>query len=108
MTPIRGFPSRVRCAYPGYIAARQDERNIAHDKAVTQDKKHHGEAVVEKNAAVVPQPGKKPHLIGADIAPSNSVAHQMYEDGKEPRVHTDKADQDQDQKREDAGAERSN
>lgn len=65
-----------------------DERNIAHDKAVAQDKKHHGQAVVE-NAAVVPQPGKKPHLIDADTGPSNSVAHQMYKDGLEPRVHGD-------------------
>jgi len=65
-----------------------DERNIAHDKAVAQDKKHHGQAVVE-NAAVVPQPGKKPHLIDADTGPSNSVAHQMYKDGLEPRVHVD-------------------
>lgn len=63
-----------------------DQRNIAHDKAVAQDKKHHGEAVVE-NASVVPQPGKKPPLIDADTGPSNSVAHQMYKDGLEPRVH---------------------
>ncbi len=65
-----------------------DERNIAHDKAVAQDKKNRGEAVVE-NAAVVPQPGKKPHLIDADTGPSNSVAHQMYKDGLEPRMHVD-------------------
>jgi hypothetical protein len=65
-----------------------DERNIAHDKAVAQDKKHHGEPVVE-NASVVPQPGKKPALIDADTGPSNSVAHRMYKDGLEPRVYTD-------------------
>lgn len=65
-----------------------DERNIAHDKTVALDKKRHGEAVVE-NAAVVPQPGRKPPLIDADTGPSNSVAHQMYKDGGTPRVHVD-------------------
>jgi hypothetical protein len=69
-----------------------DERNIAHDKAVAQDKKHHGQAVVE-NAAIAPQPGKKPPLIDADTGPSNSVAHQMYKDGLEPRVHVDAPDE---------------
>jgi hypothetical protein len=62
-----------------------DERNIAHDKKVAQAKKNHGEAVVE-NAAVVPQPGKKPALIDHDTGPSNSVAHEMYKHGEEPRV----------------------
>jgi len=65
-----------------------DERNIAHDKKVAHDKKNHGEAVVE-NAAVVPQPGKKPHQIDADTGPSNSVAKEMYKHGEEPRVHRD-------------------
>lgn len=69
-----------------------DERNIAHDKAVAQDRKQHGQAVVE-NAAVAPQPGKKPHLIDADTGPSNSVAHQMYKDGQQPRVHVDTPDE---------------
>ena len=63
-----------------------DERNIAHDKKVAADKKAHGLDVVE-NAATVPQPGKKPHLIDADTGPSNSVAHDMYKHGDEPRVH---------------------
>ena len=68
-----------------------DERNIAHDKTVAQDKKNHGEAVVE-NSSIVPQPGKKPPLIDADTDPSNSVAHQMYKDGEEPRIHQDAPD----------------
>ena len=68
-----------------------DERNIAHDKTVAQDKKNHGEAVVE-HASVVPQPGKKPALIDADTDPSNSVAHRMYKDGQQPRVHVDQPD----------------
>jgi hypothetical protein len=62
-----------------------DERNIAHDKTVAQNKKNHGEAVVE-NASVVPQPGKKPALIDEDTGPSNSVAHELYKQGEEPRV----------------------
>ena len=65
-----------------------DERNIAHDKTVAMDKKRHGEAVVE-NSSIAPQPGRKPPLIDADTGPSNSVAHQMYKDGEEPRVHVD-------------------
>lgn len=65
-----------------------DERNIAHDKKVAQEKKAHGEDVVE-NAAIVPQPGKKPPLIDDDTGPSNSVARKMYKHGEEPRVHRD-------------------
>lgn len=63
-----------------------DERNIAHDKTVAQDKKNHGEAVVE-NASIQPQPGRKPALIDGDTDPSNSVAHAMYKRGEAPRVH---------------------
>ncbi len=68
-----------------------DERNIAHDKKVAQDKLHNGEAVVE-NAAIVPQPGKKPPLIDDDTGPSNTVAKEMYKKGEEPRVHRDESD----------------
>ncbi len=71
-----------------------DERNIAHDKKVASDKRHRGEEVVE-NAAVVPQPGKKPPQIDGDTGPSNSVAHEMYKHGEEPRVHRD-SDSDED------------
>ena len=35
-----------------------DPRNIAHDKKVQEEKKHHGEEITP-GAAVVPQPGKK-------------------------------------------------
>jgi len=76
-----------------------DERNIAHDKTVALNKKHQGQDVVE-NSAIVPQPGKKPPLIDADTGPSNSVAHQMYKDGLEPRVHTDVSELAQDDKTE--------
>jgi len=68
-----------------------DERNIAHDKNVAQDKKSRGEAVVE-HASIAPQPGKKPALIDADTDPSNSIARQMYKDGEEPRVHRDESE----------------
>jgi hypothetical protein len=70
-----------------------DERNIAHDKTVAQDKKNHGEAVVE-NSSIQPQPGKKPALIDADTGPSNSVAHEMYKRGEEPRVQDKAANDD--------------
>lgn len=62
-----------------------DERNIAHDKSVAQNKKSRGEAVVE-HASIVPQPGKKPALIDP------GVAHQMYKNGEEPRVRREGAD----------------
>lgn len=80
-----------------------DERNIAHDKTVAQTKKNHGEAVVE-NAAVVPQPGKKPALIDADTGPSNSVAHELYKQGHEPRAHTDAKPQRTDTPADDASS----
>ena len=38
-----------------------DPRNIAHDKKVKQEKKHHGEAVAP-GADETPQPGKKTHM----------------------------------------------
>ena len=37
-----------------------DPRNVAHDKKVHQEKKHHGEAL-SPGADEKPQPGKKPH-----------------------------------------------
>jgi hypothetical protein len=38
-----------------------DPRNIAHDKTVEQEKKHHGEEVAP-GATQTPQPGRKPKL----------------------------------------------
>ena len=38
-----------------------DPRNIAHDKKVKQEKKHHG-AGVAPGAGKTPQPGKKTHM----------------------------------------------
>jgi len=38
-----------------------DPRNVAHDKKVQQEKKHHGEEVAPA-AEHAPQPGRKPHL----------------------------------------------
>lgn len=38
-----------------------DPRNIAHDKKVQQEKKHHGEDIAP-DAEHAPQPGKKPHI----------------------------------------------
>ncbi len=39
-----------------------DPRNVAHDKKVMEEKKHHGEDPAE-GAAETPQPGKKPPQI---------------------------------------------
>ncbi len=38
-----------------------DPRNIAHDKKVQQEKKHHDEAIAP-GADKTPQPGKKTHM----------------------------------------------
>ena len=38
-----------------------DPRNIAHDKKVQQEKKHHDEAIAP-GADKKTQPGKKPHM----------------------------------------------
>jgi hypothetical protein len=38
-----------------------DPRNIAHDKKVAQEKKHHGEEVAP-GAEKTPHPGKKTHM----------------------------------------------
>ena len=39
-----------------------DPRNIAHDKKVAQEKKHH-HIEVAPGAEHAPQPGRKPHLV---------------------------------------------
>lgn len=48
-----------------------DPRNVAHDKKVHQEKKHHGEAL-SPDADQKPQPGKKPHQQhhASDVAPA--------------------------------------
>lgn len=38
-----------------------DPRNVAHDKKVQDEKKHHGEEIAP-GAVATPQPGKKPTL----------------------------------------------
>jgi hypothetical protein len=38
-----------------------DPRNVAHDKKVQEEKKHHGEEIVP-GAVETPQPGRKPAL----------------------------------------------
>ena len=48
-----------------------DPRNVAHDKKVQQEKKHHGEAVAP-DAEHAPQPGRKPHLKHDDEASADA------------------------------------
>jgi len=38
-----------------------DPRNVAHDKKVQQEKKHHDKEIAA-DADKAPQPGKKPHM----------------------------------------------
>ncbi len=42
-----------------------DPRNVAHDKKVQDEKKHHGEPAVP-DASETPQPGRKPTLVQND------------------------------------------
>ncbi len=62
-----------------------DERNIAHDKKVADDKRDQGAAM--PNAAVQPQPGRKPPQVDGDTDPSNTRAREMYKQGEAPRDH---------------------
>ena len=61
-----------------------DERNIAHDKKVAEQKRANG----GWNDAVQPQPGQKPPQVDADTDPSNTRAREMYKDGEAPRDHS--------------------
>ena len=64
-----------------------DPRNIAHDKRVSQEKKHHG---IHANTGThhAPQPGKKPHIDpvenGLDHGPDGDEAIDKTESGIEP------------------------
>lgn len=64
-----------------------DERNIAHDKRVADENRDRGQDT-PSNAAVQPQPGKKPPQIDGDTDPSNTRAREMYQDGEAPRDHS--------------------
>ncbi len=46
-----------------------DPRNVAHDKKVMEEKKHHGEDPAE-GAAETPQPGKKPPQVHDEDVPA--------------------------------------
>jgi len=84
-----------------------DERNIAHDKKVADEKRERGEDAMS-NAAVQPQPGRKPPQVDDDTDPSNTRAREMYRDGETPRDHSHEsldnpAEEDQRDKPDDTG-----
>lgn len=62
-----------------------DERNIAHDKKIADDRRDQG---VTSNDAVQAQPGRKPPQVDGDTDPSNSRASEMYKAGETPRDHS--------------------
>ena len=81
-----------------------DERNIAHDKKVAEQKREQGSGA---NDAVQPQPGKKPPQVDDDTDPSNTRAREMYKDGESPRDHSHESvdnppEEDQREKADDA------
>ena len=59
-----------------------DPRNIAHDKKVQEEKKHHNEPVAPENAAVAPQPGKKTPTVKEDSheVPTSHATSQHHKD----------------------------
>ena len=57
-----------------------DPRNIAHDKKVQEEKKHHGEEVAE-GATKKPQPGKKPTLEEDTGKPDTYQQHARQHQG---------------------------
>lgn len=63
-----------------------DERNIAHDKKVAHDKENRG-IDAKGNAAVQPQPGKKPAQVDDDTDPSQTRAKELYKSGDAPKDH---------------------
>ena len=58
-----------------------DPRNVAHDKKVIQEKKHHGEEPVE-GAAETTQPGKKPELVKHDKHEDPATARETAAEDK--------------------------
>jgi len=65
---VKGAASHVRCVARGHHAFMTDPRNVAHDKKVQQEKKHHGEEIAP-GAIHAPQPGQKPALKHEEEAP---------------------------------------
>ncbi len=59
-----------------------DPRNIAHDKKVQEEKKHHHEPVAPENAAVAPQPGKKTPTVKEESheVPTSHATSQHHKD----------------------------
>ncbi len=59
-----------------------DPRNIAHDKKVQEEKKHHHEPVAPENAAVAPQPGKKTPTVKDESheVPTSHATSQHHKD----------------------------
>ena len=62
-----------------------DERDIAQDKKKTLEQRKHADG---GDAAVQPQPGKKPAKVDDDTEPSNSRARELYKQGEHPRDHS--------------------
>lgn len=75
-----------------------DPRNVAHDKKVIQEKKHHGENPAEGAAVETVQPGKKPELkhphAHEDPATerAEAVAHEAQEIKETVEAHAEKTD----------------
>ncbi len=61
-----------------------DPRNVAHDKRVQQEKKHHGEEIAP-GADKKPQPGKKTHMENhaSDVAKAPDEAAPV-QNGEKP------------------------
>ena len=60
-----------------------DPRNVAHDKKVQEEKKHHGEKAVP-DASETPQPGKKPTLVQNDSPGDTYQQHTQLDPNDAP------------------------
>lgn len=99
--------SRLTLRFPKRDTSMTDERNIAHDKKVADQKSERG-IDTGANDAVQSQPGRKTPQVDDDTDPSNTRATEMYKAGEAPRDHSHEsvenpADEDQHDKADDAG-----
>lgn len=65
-----------------------DPRNIAHDKKVHQEKRHHGEDVAP-DADHAPQPGKKPHIKHEETKGESSPTDEAGSQASPPGMSRD-------------------
>ena len=69
-----------------------DPRNIAHDKKVQDEKKHHHEPIAPEGAAVAPQPGKKTPIAKDEMPEVVANTHEKSQHHKDKTSHVEEAE----------------